>query len=133
MSSEVPDVIPSALRGLVSIREMVKDEKKKCVRFLLDLNPDVLTIHGELHGGYISMATLVAAEIAATTLLSNGEMALVAINHHVNFLKHVEAFEEVEMESCVVSKGERLVYIETSIRCGDEVARSITSFIVERI
>lgn len=133
MSSEFTESLPALVKDFMGIREVVRDEKKSCVNLVLEPNPDVLTYHGEPHGGYISLITMVAAELAATNLL-RGEEMLVVVNHNVNFLKHVEVYnQEIEVESCVLSKGERIIYIETCIRCrGEDIAQAITSFIAEK-
>lgn len=130
---EIPDTIPPLLRSLINIREIFKDEKNNCLRIILESNPEVLTIYGELHGGYLSMITMISAEIAATSLLTEEEV-LVFINHSLNFLKHVEAYDqELEVSSCILSKGERVIYIETYVRCKDEdIAQAISSFIAEK-
>lgn len=132
MSADILEIIPTALRNLMNVREVVRDERKGCHRVVLEPNLDILTIHGELHGGYISAITMIAAEVAAATLLSEEE-ALVVIGHNISFLKHAEAVNEVELESCVVSKGEKVIHIETRVRVDtEEIARSITSFIAEK-
>lgn len=133
MSTEISETIPIALRNIMNVREISRDEKRGCLSISLELNPDLLTVHGEVHGGYISMITMVIAELIATTLLREAE-ALVVVNHDVNFLRHVEVFDEIEVEGCVLSKGERIMYIETHVRYRDEdIAQAITSFIVEKV
>lgn len=133
MAIDIHEIIPMALRNIMNIQELFKDEKKGCIKITLEPNPDTLTIHGEIHGGYISMLTMVAAELVATSILSEEE-ALVVANHNISFLKHVEAFDEIEVESCIVSRGERIIHIETRIKCKEEeVSRSITSFIAEKM
>lgn len=133
MSMEMLDIIPPLLRSLMNIREIFKDEKNNCLRIVLESNPEVLTIHGEPHGGYLSMITMIAAEIAATSLLTE-EGVLVFINHSLNFLKHVEAYDqELEINSCILSRGERIIYIETYVRCkGEDITQAISSFIAEK-
>lgn len=132
MSMDILDAIPIALRNIMNIREISKNERKSCLNVILEPNPDALSIHGEIHGGYVSMITMVMAELAATALLHEAE-ALVVVNHSINFLRHVEVLDEIEVESCVLSRGERIIYIETNIRCKEEdVAQAITSFIVEK-
>jgi acyl-coenzyme A thioesterase PaaI-like protein len=133
MSSEFVESLPSQIRDIMNIREIIRDEKRGCITLILDPSPDVLTYHGEPHGGYISLISMVGAELAATHLLKEEEI-LVVINHTVNFLKHVEVYnQEVDIESCVLSKGERVIYIETKVRCrGEDIAQALTSFITEK-
>lgn len=133
MFTEMLDTIPSLLRSLINLREILKDEKNKCLSMVLESNPEVLTIHGEPHGGYLSMITMIAAEITATSLLTEEEV-LVFVNHSINFLKHIEVYDQdLEINSCILSKGERLVYIETYVRCkGEDIAHAISSFIAEK-
>lgn len=133
MSTDVIESLPTSIKNILGVHEVIRDERRGCVKIILEPNPEVLTIHGEPHGGYISLITIISAEIAATNLLHEEEF-LVVINHNVNFLRHVEAYEqELEIDSCVLSRGERIIYIETYVRCrGEDIAQAITSFTAEK-
>jgi acyl-coenzyme A thioesterase PaaI-like protein len=131
--SELIESIPTLIKDTMGIKEIARNERKGCVTLILEPSPDVLTYHGEPHGGYISLISMVSAELAATSLLKEEE-ALVVVNHNVNFLKHVEVYnQEIDVESCVLSKGERIIYIETKVRGrGEDIAQALTSFIAEK-
>jgi acyl-coenzyme A thioesterase PaaI-like protein len=131
--SELIESIPTLIKDTMGIKEIARNERKGCVTLILEPSPDVLTYHGEPHGGYISLISMVSAELAATSLLKEEEV-LVVVNHNVNFLKHVEVYnQEIDVESCVLSKGERIIYIETKVRGrGEDIAQALTSFIAEK-
>jgi acyl-coenzyme A thioesterase PaaI-like protein len=131
--SELIESIPTLIKDTMGIKEIARNERKGCVTLILEPSPDVLTYHGEPHGGYISLISMVSAELAATSLLKEEEV-LVVVNHNVNFLKHVEVYnQEIDVESCVLSKGERIIYIETKVRSrGEDIAQALTSFIAEK-
>jgi len=131
LSTEVLDNIPLALRNAIAVRESSRDVKRNCMKMLIELNPDVLTSHGEIPGGLISMLTIATAEILATTSLQSNK-ALLVINHNVHFLKHPETLSDIEIESCILSRGERILSISSYARCGEiDVAYTLSTFVVE--
>lgn len=131
MATEVLDNVPLALKNIVSIRELSRDMRKGCLKVVLELNPDILTTHGEIPGGYISMMAIAVAEALATTSIEGGR-ALLVVNHDINFLKHPEIPGDIEIESCVLNRGERILNISSYVRCEEtDVVYALSTFIVE--
>lgn len=124
--------MPTALRNLISIHEVLKNSKKECLKIVMDIAPDALTSHGEIHGGYISMLTMSISEVLASTLVHSDE-ALLVVEHSVHFLRHPETVSGIEIESCVLNRGERILNISSYVRCRDiDVVYALTTFVIEK-
>jgi len=131
LSTEILDNIPLVLRNAIAIRESSRNAKRNCLKILIELNPDILTSHGEIPGGLISMLTIAVAEALATTSIQSNK-ALLVVNHNVHFLKHPETLNDIEIESCTLSRGERILNISSYTRCGEtDVAYALSTFVVE--
>uniref|UniRef100_A0A7C2Z116 Thioesterase domain-containing protein n=1 Tax=Ignisphaera aggregans TaxID=334771 RepID=A0A7C2Z116_9CREN len=128
MGVDIVDTLPTALKNIMIIRDVIKNEKRGCIRLTVSISPDVASIHG----GLIALLAMTSAEVVVTSLLHEEE-ALVVINHNINFLKHVALYgQEIDVESCIISKGEKVINIQTFVRSNEEdVAYAVTSFVSE--
>lgn len=132
MSSDANSVIPPAMRNLLKIRDYREQHREKCISITLDVDPEVIDVRGNIHGSFIALATIVAAENAAKMSIHEDEF-LVAVNHSVNFLKQPESLSEIEISSCVSNRTDRLIYVTTTMSSLDtDIANSITIFIAEK-
>jgi len=123
---------PEPLKEILKIKEHKEDKKSKCIYITLEPTPLMLNSHGNIHGSYIAMLSITAAENIAK-LIINEEEFLVAINHSVNFLKQPETFGDIEIESCITNRSDRIIHVNTYLRCLDtDIANSTTIFVVEK-
>lgn len=134
LSSDIDlDLLPESLKEALKIREHREDRKNKCTNIVLETTPQLFNSHGNIHGSYIAMLTLTAAENAAKLTIEDDEF-LVAISHSINFLKQPEVFGDIELESCITSRSDRIVHVNTFLRCLDtDIASSTTIFVIEKI
>ena len=124
---------PEALRDLLKIREYREDKKSNCIYLTLEFTPLMLNSHGNIHGSYIAVLSITAAETAAKLTISEEEV-LMAVSHSINFLKQPEILNDIELESCVTSRSDRIVHVSTFLRSLDtDIANSATVFVIEKL
>ncbi|MCS7112101.1 MAG: hotdog fold thioesterase [Ignisphaera sp.] len=127
------EFIPEFVRNVLKIKEYREDKKSRCAYVTLEPTPLLLNSHGNIHGSYIAMLTLIAAENAARLTINEGEF-MVAISHSINFLKQPDTLGDIELESCIASKSDRIIHVSTLLSCLDtDIANSTTIFVVEKL
>ncbi len=132
MTSETNTIVPLAIRNLLKIRDYREQQKEKCINITLDVDPEIIDARGNIHGSFIALATIVAAENAAKMSIHEDEF-LVAVNHSVNFMRQPESLGEIEISSCISNRTNRLIYVTTTMSSLDtDIANSITIFIAEK-
>jgi len=81
---------------------------------------------GRVHGGVLLSLAQVAARRLARRALSGGAAAAVPVATSISYLSAV-AEAELRAEARVLRKARDLVFIETSLRAGDQLAASVQS------
>jgi len=116
---------------VLKVREAYLDSSRDCVRLVANPSQDYAWIHGGVHGGYISALTILASELAASSSVG-GDVLLVGVESSIIFLRQVEVPNVIEVQSCVSYRTQRIIGVESSVRCGGhEIAKGITMFLVE--
>ena len=125
--------LPEQLRKMLKVKEVRVDGSRGCATFVIEFDPEMLDIYGYIHGSVISILNIIGAEVAAR-LSIRGEEILIVVNSVLNFIKQPEVFGDLEVESCVVTRTDRLVLVSTIIRCGEiDIGRGSVLFVTERI
>lgn len=134
MASDVElEFLIEPLRNTLRVREYREDKKNRCIHLVLEPAPLLLNSHGNIHGSYIAMLTLTAAENTARLAVGEDEY-MVAINHSVYFLKQPDTLGDIELDSCITSRSDRIMHVNTYLRCMDtDVANSTTIFVTEKV
>ncbi len=133
ISDTESDFLPEFIKDILKIKEHREDKKNRCSYITVEAVPLLFNNHGNIHGSYIAMLTLTAAENAARLTINEDEY-LVAISHSINFLKQPETLGDIELESCITSRSDRIIHVNTFLRCLDaDVANSTTIFVVEKL
>lgn len=123
--------VPLAFRDSIRIKEFREDKKSKCIEIVHELTSDLLDQYNNVHGSALALLSILAAETVAKTQIF-GDEYLVAISHTTNFVSQPETLGDLEIRSCVIGKGGRVIHVETIISCnGKELANALTVFVVE--
>ncbi|MEM0067572.1 MAG: hotdog fold domain-containing protein [Ignisphaera sp.] len=123
--------VPLAFKDSIRIKEFREDRTNKCIEFLHELTSDFLDQYNNVHGSALALLSVLAAENVAKTQIF-GDEYLVAISHTINFVSQPETLADLEIRSCVIGKGGKIIHVQTTITCnGKELANALTVFVVE--
>ncbi|HID80479.1 MAG TPA: hypothetical protein EYP48_02040 [Ignisphaera sp.] len=125
--------LPPSLTEVFKIRGVKINESRSCTTLTIEFSPEMLDDYGYIHGSIISTLNIIGAESAARFNIRDGEV-LIVVNANLNFIKQPEVFDDLEVESCIVTRTDRLILVSTVIRCGEsDIGRGSVLFVIEKI
>jgi hypothetical protein len=131
-SQTLTESIPAAFKDSLKVKEFREDKTNNCIELVYDFSHDLLDQYGNIHGSVLALLSIIAAESIARMQIFSDEY-LVAISHTINFISQPDTLGDLELRSCVIGKGGRVIHVQTAISChGKEIANALTMFIAEQ-
>jgi hypothetical protein len=131
-SQALSEGVPAVFKESLKVKEFREDKVNNCVELVYDFSHDFLDQYGNIHGSILALLSIIAAESIARMQIFGDEF-LVAISHTINFISQPDVLGDLELRSCVIGKGGRVVHVQTTITChGEEIANALTMFIAEQ-